>query len=300
MSAWIVTIGAKFPEHWDFAVEDGFWDLTKRKNIAEGDEVFFWQSGRGLVGWTRVTEDLRPIDDGMTQARWKDRAAGKYRTRFGISLVSDVVEDGVSWKVIRENTGITQPLSNGQLEVKDPASIDYLRGLFAPEFGSADVGFPRGVVEPMVTAYGPDDVASASPPFTADPDEDSREFEGRVIATRRGQPQFRKALLDAYVGRCAVTGCSAVSALEAAHILPYRGEQTNDVRNGLLLRADIHTLFDLFLITVAEDLTIRFAPQLAGRGYDEYDGRALRLPVEGNHRPSADALAHHRARCKWL
>lgn len=298
MSAWIVTIGADFPEHWDFAVEDGFWDLTKRKNITEGDEVFFWQSGRGLVGWTRVTEDLRPIDGGMAEARWKDRAAGRYRTRFGISLVSDAVEDGVSWKTIREKTGIRQPLSNGQLEVTDDAAAEFLRSLFAAR--RADLGFTDEHVHGAVEDTGADGGDAAPLPFTAAADEDSRAFTRRVIATRRGQPQFRNALLEAYVGTCAVTGCTAVDALEAAHILPYRGDHTNNVRNGLLLRADIHTLFDLFLHTVAEDLTIRIAPQVAGTGYDEYDGAALRVPVKKADVPSADALAHHRAQCDWF
>lgn len=298
MSAWIVTIGADFPEHWDFAVEDGFWDLTKRKNITEGDEVFFWQSGRGLVGWTIVTEDLRPIDGGMAEARWKDRAAGRYRTRFGIWLVSDAVEDGVSWKTIREKTGIRQPLSNGQLEVTDDAAAEFLRSLFADR--RADLGFTDEHVHGAVEGTGAEGGDAAPPPFTAAADEDSRAFTRRVIATRRGQPQFRTALLEAYGGTCAVTGCTAVDALEAAHILPYRGEHTNDVRNGLLLRADVHTLFDCFLLTVGEDTTVRFTPQLTGRGYDEYQGQPLRIPKDDMCAPSAAALDHHRAQCGWF
>jgi hypothetical protein len=51
-----------------------------------------------------------------------------------------------------------------------------------------------------------------------------------------------------YQGRCAVTSCDAGAALEGAHLRPYRGPESNDVTNGLLLRADIHTLFDLRLL----------------------------------------------------
>jgi len=64
----------------------------------------------------------------------------------------------------------------------------------------------------------------------------------RSITLRRGQMDFRKKLLTAYQERCAVTSCDCVTVLEAAHIKPYGGEETNHVQNGLLLRSDIHVL----------------------------------------------------------
>jgi HNH endonuclease len=72
-------------------------------------------------------------------------------------------------------------------------------------------------------------------------------------ATRTAK--FRKKLIAAYRGRCAVTDCDAYDALEAAHILPYRGPAFDHVTNGLLRRADIHTLFDLNLIGIEPRLT---------------------------------------------
>ena len=74
-----------------------------------------------------------------------------------------------------------------------------------------------------------------------------------MVALRQGQPQFRKSLLTAYRSRCAITGTAVESVLEAAHIWPHKGEQTNEVWNGLLLRADLHTLFDLLHLTVEAD-----------------------------------------------
>jgi hypothetical protein len=70
------------------------------------------------------------------------------------------------------------------------------------------------------------------------------------ICRRRGQPEFRKKLIQAYSGRCAISGCDALQTLEAAHIMPYNGPRTNHPANGLLLRADFHVLFDLSLITI--------------------------------------------------
>lgn len=67
----------------------------------------------------------------------------------------------------------------------------------------------------------------------------------QAIKTRRGQPEFRKSLIAAYQGQCCVTGCAVESVLEAAHIIPHAQESDYKVTNGLLLRADIHTLYDL-------------------------------------------------------
>lgn len=64
----------------------------------------------------------------------------------------------------------------------------------------------------------------------------------RKIYLRRGQPAFRQRLLAAYDGRCVVTGCNVVEALEAAHITPYSADGEYATSNGMLMRADIHTL----------------------------------------------------------
>jgi len=79
---------------------------------------------------------------------------------------------------------------------------------------------------------------------------DQRERRMAEVVQRRGQGAFRAKLMEAYEGRCAITGCDAREALEAAHIARYSGAASNDPRNGLLLRADLHNLFDLGLIAV--------------------------------------------------
>jgi hypothetical protein len=113
----------------------------------------------------------------------------------------------------------------------------------------------------------------------------------RQIVQRRGQPAFREQLLEAYGGRCAVTGCNAQAALEAAHIEPYSGPSSNCVSNGLLLRSDIHTLFDLGLIAISPDkLTVAVDPELVGTEYDDIAGQAIRLPKSARHRPDSSLL----------
>ena len=121
--------------------------------------------------------------------------------------------------------------------------------------------------------------------------EDERKRVLREVVQRQGQPEFRAALVRAYAGRCAVTGCDAVQALEAAHIAPYSGPASSRVPNGLLLRADIHTLFDLDLIGVdPESLTVAVAPELAGTAYDEFAGWSLGLPANPVDHPDPAAL----------
>jgi hypothetical protein len=125
--------------------------------------------------------------------------------------------------------------------------------------------------------------------------EDAREKTLRRINLRRGQPAFRNTLLQAYEGRCAVTGFDVANALEAAHIVPYQGEETNHPGNGLLLRADIHVLFDVNLIAVDTDSwTVVIAPRLQGTTYEYLAGQPLHLPDEPGLRPSVAALDEHR------
>jgi hypothetical protein len=81
-------------------------------------------------------------------------------------------------------------------------------------------------------------------------DYDASQRVQRQITQRRGQADFGAALLRAYGNHCAITRCDAIAALEAAHIRLYRGPASNVASNGILLRSDIHTLYDLDLIAI--------------------------------------------------
>jgi hypothetical protein len=119
---------------------------------------------------------------------------------------------------------------------------------------------------------------------------DRRQVLERQIRERRGQQQFRDALRKRYGSRCVVTGCEVLAVLEAAHIRPYRGENDNHVENGLLLRADIHTLFDLNLLGVEpEGLVVKLHPALRNDAhYASLEGK--RIDCASNSRPSIGAL----------
>jgi predicted restriction endonuclease len=83
-------------------------------------------------------------------------------------------------------------------------------------------------------------------------------------------------LLDAYKGKCAITDCDAEEALEAAHIVPCFENGEDRIQNGLLLRADVHTLFDLDLLWIDPDTRrVALAPEMAGGYYKELEGKPL-------------------------
>lgn len=124
--------------------------------------------------------------------------------------------------------------------------------------------------------------------------EDARKKKFASIVMRQGQPVFRRQLLEAYERRCALTDCPVEAVLEAAHICGYMGPQTNHVRNGLLLRADLHTLYDRALIAIdPESRRVSIAPELKGTEYASLAGHPLRLPDDPRHRPSPEALHIH-------
>lgn len=124
---------------------------------------------------------------------------------------------------------------------------------------------------------------------------DARHKTMAAIVRRRGQPRFRAELLVAYEGRCAISACDIAEVLEAAHIHPYRGDETNHVTNGILLRADLHTLFDLGKLAIHEaDLTVILADDLKASEYGRLHGQAIAKPADPRKQPSRAALAKHR------
>ncbi|QIR36974.1 HNH endonuclease [Tolypothrix sp. PCC 7910] len=118
--------------------------------------------------------------------------------------------------------------------------------------------------------------------------EDRRETVFRQIKERRGQSKFRESLLQRYAEQCMITGLKLLDILEAAHISPYRSTDDNHPDNGLLLRADLHTLFDLNLLGInPESLEVKFHPKVLKAGYQKLDGRKL---ICSEYKPSQPAL----------
>jgi putative restriction endonuclease len=108
---------------------------------------------------------------------------------------------------------------------------------------------------------------------------------GRVVPVwqRLGQGAFRVLVTDTYKRRCAVTREKALPVLEAAHIQPVADGGPHSVSNGLLLRSDVHTLYDLGYVTIAPDLRFRVRHRLKkdfdnGEHYYQLHGSTIWVP----------------------
>lgn len=128
--------------------------------------------------------------------------------------------------------------------------------------------------------------------FGEEKDPEARRFV-RALQRER-QSKFRQSLIAAYSGTCAVSSTDVVDALQAAHIDPYRGRRSQVVQNGILLRADIHLLYDANLIAIEpETHVLRLADAIRGSVYEQYAGRAIMTPKDQELRLSDELLNRH-------
>jgi predicted restriction endonuclease len=129
-----------------------------------------------------------------------------------------------------------------------------------------------------------------------DPDNisDERQKRSRDVVTRPGQAKFKSELMKAYGGCCAITGCSVEVVLQAAHIISYLGAKTDHPSNGLLLRVDIHQLFDSHSLSINPDTKkVEISSALENTCYEYLAGQPLRLPKSKTERPNPNALSKH-------
>jgi putative restriction endonuclease len=126
-----------------------------------------------------------------------------------------------------------------------------------------------------------------------------REGKPHLVTPRLGQGAFRLAVTDGYGRRCAVSGERTLPILDAAHIKAYSAGGDHQRENGLLLRTDIHRLFDLGYVTVSPDLRFEVGQRLKadfdnGKHYYDLHGAPIRPPESHFPMPANDALAWHR------
>jgi putative restriction endonuclease len=120
----------------------------------------------------------------------------------------------------------------------------------------------------------------------------------QLVRPRLGQGTFRVAVTEAYDQACAVTTDHSLPGLEAAHIRPYADGGAHEVRNGLLLRTDLHRLFDKGYVTVTPEHLLEVSPRLAdewhnGKIYYAYHGGRVHVPPSAADRPDTELLRWH-------
>jgi putative restriction endonuclease len=119
-----------------------------------------------------------------------------------------------------------------------------------------------------------------------------------LVRPRLGQGLFSLAVRDAYGSACAVTREHSSPVLEAAHIVPFGRGGVHSVENGILLRSDLHRLFDRGYVTVTPDYEFRVGGRLReefnnGRSYYSFDGEKIAIPKVESWRPSRESLEWH-------
>ncbi len=118
------------------------------------------------------------------------------------------------------------------------------------------------------------------------------------VLPRLGQGIFRIQVTEAYDRRCAVTNERTLPALDAAHIKPYADDGLHTVNNGILLRRDLHALFDKGYVTVNPSMVFEVSRKIKeeyenGRDYYRLHGTQIRLPVNPLNRPSKEYIEWH-------
>lgn len=182
-------------------------------------------------------------------------------------------------------------LRPAEIQSSDQLSIRAIDPTRLPAAARDVLGIPATHPAPYASAANPTGIPIA---FGNLPDyetlaSDTRAVVIRAIRARQGRAQFRGSLRQRYGDACMITGCSTIDVVEAAHISPYRGTTDNHPDNGLLLRADLHTLFDLDLLALDPiSLVVHVHPRVRDRGYGEIEGLVLRTGDRG--RPSEKAL----------
>jgi putative restriction endonuclease len=194
-----------------------------------------------------------------------------------VQLVSPVFFSAASW--------ISQP---NDWKPRTQTSVKY----------DLAVGEGKRVWEACLAAAAPVPATVAKSEFPLSVERGPRYGMARLVQPRLGQATFRIAVLDAYGRGCAVTDEHSLPALEASHIRPYAHEGPHEIRNGVLLRADLHRLFDTGYATVTPDLRLAISARLRedyrnGRSYYPLQGAHLKVPTAERHRPDEAFLAWH-------
>jgi putative restriction endonuclease len=119
-----------------------------------------------------------------------------------------------------------------------------------------------------------------------------------LINPRLGQGSFRVVVTDVYQRQCAVTHEKVLPALEAAHIKPFSQGGDHAVSNGILLRSDVHKLFDKGYVTVTPDHHFEVSRKVKedfdnGRHYYAFHGAQIYIPLKSDLQPSHEYLSWH-------
>lgn len=277
---------------------DWFAFLRSRRDLTE---VNFWRPGnsptrlpRGTPWFYRERGTNYVVGCGFFSA-FSSMPVGLAWDTFGPANGFDDLQAFRTKMAVLQKTSISDVRDIGCAVLSDPIyfeePIPFPIRMYGPIVSLAVDDF---VAKPLLAALSGNAALSAFPQITVH----GGAGKPRVVVPRLGQGTFRVLVTDAYGRRCAVTGEKTLPALEAAHIKPYSIVKEHDVRNGLLLRSDLHKLYDDGYVSIQPDLTFRVSRAIReefenGRDYYALNGRPIRPPEDTALRPIGDHLEWH-------
>lgn len=272
-------------------------DVANHLQVAVGDVVIV-RSRTKVLGIAEIgqivegsgeKERLRCPECGATNIKERARKLPRWSCKFGhefeepasesVEVTTYAAHYGTTFRSAGENltvdavhAAVLRPSDQMSIKELDLAKLE--SGLSTIE-GTDEIvrRFVAGLtVEPDTLDQGGDSASII----------ETRKKVLREISLRRGQTAFRKRLIRRYGGCCQISGCTFLGLVEAAHIDPYSSSENNGVSNGILLRSDLHTLFDLGLIGIEPvSLTVSISPALMKEGYSELAGKGLLINGPG-------------------
>lgn len=129
MTSWIIVIDKNYPEHWQIAVEHGFWDMTQDRPIEPNHDVYYWQATKSLLGHVQADTSTYALRLGAGRP-WRDAGVRRYRFRFEFHLVSTTPLAQPRWSEVATATGIRQSLQSGVVSTQDPDAETWLKEKF--------------------------------------------------------------------------------------------------------------------------------------------------------------------------
>ncbi len=296
------------------AVTDGDWFETLRQR-PDLDEINFWSPS------PKNFRALRPGELFL----FKLKSPRNWIVGGGIFAFANKMPCSLAWEAFRDSNGArsalemrTQIASLRNTDPNDRSDFEIgCRILTQPFFFPkhdwipAPASFSRNIVS--FKTYNTADAEGLAlwdavnermhrPEHPGMADSQARYGEPALIRPRLGQGAFRVLVTDIYDRRCAVTRERTLPALEAAHIRPYSEGGVHEARNGLLLRRDIHSLFDSGYVTVTPNHHFEVSDRIReefenGRDYYALHGRSISVPAPAEQQPDPRVLSWHNEHC---
>jgi len=273
-------------------------------------EVNFWQpSGRQL---------FKTLDAGELFL-FKLHSPLNFIVGGGIFAYSTIVPISIAWdsfgqangardliemkrrisKYRRETVSLNEDYKIGCILLEQPFFLPRENWIPAPSDWSPNIVQGKTydlTVEPGLSIWRK--LQNTEPLFCTICEEAPRYGKPTKVLPRLGQGSFRIIVTDAYERRCALTSERTLPALDAAHIKPFAHSGEHEISNGILMRKDLHALFDRGYITINPDLKIEVSRRIKdefenGRDYYRLHGNKIREPILAGYKPSRDSIDWH-------